>query len=85
MYKYLHGHYDTSTEIFCLSNNGKTCGHSLKLKKRYSRLDVRKFFFANRVIDVWNSLPEDVVTACSVNAFKNRLDKHWEKIAYDFE
>ncbi|XP_041485083.1 protein artichoke-like [Lytechinus variegatus] len=85
VYKYLHGYYDSSSELFYLRQGGKTRGHSLKLEKRYSRLDVRKFFFANRVIDVWNSLPEDVVTACSVIAFKNRLDKHWEKIAYDFE
>ena len=84
VYKYLHGYYDTGSELFCLNNSGKTRGHSLKLEKRFSRLDVRKFFFANRVIDVWNSLPEDVVTAGSVNAFKNRLDKHWEKIAFDF-
>ena len=46
---------------------------------------MRKFSFANRVVGLWNSLPEEVVSACSVNAFKNRLDKHWEKIAYDFE
>jgi len=26
---------------------------------------------------VWNSLPFSVITAPSVNSFKNRLDKQW--------
>jgi len=30
-----------------------------------------------RITNVWNSLPFSVVTAPSVNSFKNRLDKHW--------
>ncbi|KAK3766990.1 hypothetical protein RRG08_058905 [Elysia crispata] len=30
-----------------------------------------------RVVSGWNSLPESVVSAPSVNAFKNRLDAHW--------
>jgi len=25
----------------------------------------------------WNSLPNDVVEAETINTFKNRLDKHW--------
>jgi len=34
-------------------------------------------FFSSRVIGSWNSLPQHVIEATSVNAFKNRLDKHW--------
>ncbi len=29
------------------------------------------------VTNVWNSLPSEVVSAQSVNSFKNRLDRHW--------
>ena len=49
-------------------------GHSCKLYKERARLDVRKHFFANRVINNWNLLPEYVVSAPSVNCFKNRYD-----------
>ena len=31
-------------------------------------------FFSNRVVDQWNTLPHDVVTAKSLNIFKNKLD-----------
>jgi len=26
---------------------------------------------------MWSSLPNDVIETDAVNAFKNRLDKHW--------
>jgi len=38
-------------------------------------LDVREFFFSQRVVKEWNLLPQDVVDATSMNQFKNRLDK----------
>ena len=38
---------------------------------------VRGNYFANRVVNLWNSLPDNVVTAPSVDSFKRRLDKHW--------
>jgi len=42
--------------------------------------DIRKFNFANRVVSLWNSLPEAAVRADTVDrpAFKNRLDKFWQ-------
>ena len=52
-------------------------GHSLKLFKHQTRLQVRSNFFSQRIINIWNNLPEHVVTATSVNSFKNKLDKHW--------
>ncbi|MGE5822000.1 MAG: RNA-directed DNA polymerase [Nitrososphaerota archaeon] len=56
-------------------SNAPTRGHSLKLVKPRCRLDVRKFSFAQRVVDVWNSLNDDMVACDSVNGFKKRLDK----------
>ena len=50
-------------------------GHSKKLKKFGPNLDVRNFFFSFRVIDKWNSLTEEEVTAPSTRAFKLRYDK----------
>ena len=33
--------------------------------------------FSNRVRTLWNSLPDNVVTAKSVDSFKSRLVKFW--------
>ena len=37
--------------------------------------DLRKHFFTARIVNIWNSLPNSVVDASTVNAFKARLDK----------
>ena len=52
-----------------------TSGHTYKIAKKYSRTDIRKYTFSNRIIESWNALPENVINANSVNSFKNRLDK----------
>ncbi|BHF62011.1 hypothetical protein SprV_0100499200 [Sparganum proliferum] len=49
-------------------------GHPLKLRVTGAKLDIRKFFFSNRVIEAWNALPTDVVMSTSVEAFKRKLD-----------
>ena len=56
-------------------NNTPTRGHSLKLFKPSCHLDVRKFSFAHRIVDLWNSLEETVIACDSTNSFKNRIDK----------
>jgi len=40
-----------------------------------------------RVISLWNSLPTHVITAVSVDSFKNRLDKFWanEEACFDYK
>ena len=63
-----------SASWFQLENNSRTRGHRLKLVKKRSRLDIRKHFFSQRVVNDWNSLPEVVVEAESVNSFKNKYD-----------
>lgn len=51
--------------------------HSKKLYKCRSRTEVRRNSFSQRVVNTWNNLPEHVVSAPSINAFKSRLNKHW--------
>ena len=50
-------------------------GHDKKLVKERSRLDTRKVFFSQRVVNSSNSLPAEVVNAASVNKFKNAYDR----------
>jgi len=49
--------------------------HSFKLAKRYCSRDISKHFFSNLIIDMWNSLPSDVVSAKSVFSFKRKLSE----------
>jgi len=52
-------------------------GHEKKkLAKGRSRLDSRKFFFSQRVVNKWNGLLAKVVNTESVNSFKNAYDRY---------
>lgn len=63
-------------ELFQLVPQSRgTRGHSLKIFVPPSRTDVRKRFFNIRCISIWNSLPQSVVTANSLNCFKKLLEK----------
>ena len=62
--------------FFQLVDNSKTRGNKYKLVKSRSRLDIRKHFFSQRVVNEWNKLPDSVVEAESVNSFKNKYDSY---------
>ena len=49
-------------------------GHSLKLFKENCNLDIRKYCFAHRIIENWNSLDEEIIACNTVNTFKSKLD-----------
>ena len=58
-------------------------GHNFTLVKKQSRLDVRKFSFSQRTINVWNKLSAECVHASIVNImFMNRIDKYLVKAGY---
>ena len=48
---------------------------------------MRKFNFTNRVVPIWNSLSNHVVSADTVNTFKHRLDEFWlnEEAIYNYK
>ena len=55
-----------------------TRGSSLKLAKKYCRLNTRSNFSNSLDTTTWNSLCDSFMTASSImiNAFKNRLDAY---------
>ena len=73
-YKILNGKLDTElSNVFKLNSNSCTRGHAFKLYKPQCNLDSRKYYFTNRIVNLWNSLPENVVSAGTVSLSKNRL------------
>jgi hypothetical protein len=78
LYKYTHGLYQLDTPWMNLDPSPVTRGHNFKLKKLNCRTDLRKNVFSYRVVNAWNSLPNEVVNAPSPDCFKARLDRHWK-------
>ena len=83
MFKILNGYENIDSNIFFEIKESKiTRGHNYTLVKKQSRLDVRKFSFSQRTINIWNNLSTDCVHASSVNMFKNKIDKYLVKAGY---
>ena len=80
-FKHMTGRYVVDASYLKLDNS-KTRGHIYKLKKERVKKPVRQLFYSNRIVNAWNALPDHVAEAPSVNAFKGRLDKHWQGLRY---
>ena len=58
----------------------------VKLKPNKAH-NLRTYFFSNRVIQTWKSLPDFVVASSTINSFKNNLGKFWfnEDVKYNWK
>ena len=72
--------------LFNLNNDTRLRGHSRKLRKSgHYHYDARKYFFSERVINTWNSLPDFVVEAADTNMFKSYLNgSNWHNHKFSF-
>ena len=84
VYKILHGLCPDLDHLFVRNINARTRGHSYKLAIPRWDTEVRGRFFSIRVLSVWNDLPEHVVSAVSVVAFKRQLDLSLGNVLYEF-
>ena len=76
VYKMMHGVGNVEREtFFSLSQNTRTRGHPMKLIGGRSRTNKRKYFSTQHIVELWNSLPQDVVMATHLDGFKRELDK----------
>jgi hypothetical protein len=81
VFKLVRGFIDLdSSQFFNVTLNTRTRGHRYRIKMCHSRLDVRKYFFSNRIVSHWNSLPLTCVEATSVKSFKKALKLHFAQV-----
>ena len=87
MYKILTNNKDgydkTLPSMFSYSNNKR--GHSKRLILPRTNKEIRTKNFNIRVINIWNDLPEKVVSSSSIINFEKNLDDYWQnqKLKYD--
>ena len=72
-YKIIHAHCNTTLEF--ARSCTVTRGNMYKMSKQNCTIDTTKYFFSNRVIDVWNSFPDFTVASLSLSDFKKRVHK----------
>ena len=62
-----------SERMFPMVEGSRTRGHSLRIRGKPFRTEGRRNFFTQRVVNVWNSLPQKVAEAKTLCDFK-KLD-----------
>ena len=77
--------YDkTLPPLFIASKTGCR-GHRKKLFLPGTNKDIGKFNFTNRIIILWNNLPDYVINSKDLLQFEKNLDNHWkdQELKYD--
>ncbi|KAF2357335.1 hypothetical protein FHG87_011912 [Trinorchestia longiramus] len=77
-FKYLNGLNNVTLEgLFERDGNVRTRNKSQKLLLRNFKTSQAMNFFPVKIAATSNQLPENIVSAGTVNTFKNRLDTFW--------
>ena len=80
-----NGFHSQLANVLIKSTDNRTRGHDLKLIKLTCSVDAAKYYFTNRVVNVWNSLPSHIVSSSTLSTFKSRLEKHHDFSFYLIE
>ena len=82
VFKIIKGIDDIPIDDFFQISESSSKGHSFTIFKPRSQKSIRQKF-SDRIVEDWNSLPDEEVSVKTVLQFKTRLDKMWKHRRFD--
>ena len=77
-YKIFSKKVDLDPSEFFLMAPTRSRGHHYRVVRKKATKQCRINSFSNRIVNDWNSLPEEVVSVKTVDNFKSKLDGFWK-------
>ena len=63
-----------AAKYFTIDTSNRTRNNGYKIVGKRFQTNEAKYFFFNRVVNIWNSLPSSVIDCSTTETFKKRLD-----------
>ena len=78
---------NTLPSLFAQPLHSGTRRHSVNLPMQHSTSRHKSHFFSQRVINLWNQISKETVSATLIKMFKSHLDKEWlcQEFLYNWE
>ena len=75
VYKYVHRliHCSPACTYFDFLKNSRTRGHNFRIRPLHCNTNLRRYWFTNRIVPIWNALPVSCVEAESPKRFKKEI------------
>jgi hypothetical protein len=67
-------------EMYFVRSHTSLRGHRYKLYKKPVVSNTGKFAFSNRIVNIWNSLPDEIFSCSTVSTFKHNLDQYLKHV-----
>lgn len=79
LFKIFNGFTNMNIEKYLsVDRSNVTRNNGFKIVGKRFKTNEAKHFFFNRVVNIWNRLPSNVVDSGTIETFKVRLDKYFE-------
>ena len=74
-YKILNNKVKVDEHVLIKAKKTPTRGHTMMLSKTTMSSEIRMNFFSNGVVNKWNGLKQETVTAYNIESFKEAYDR----------
>ena len=65
-----------ANKYFTIDHTNLTRNNGFKITPKRFKSHEAKHYFFNRIVNIWNKLPSEIVNSNTIESFKNKIDKY---------